>query len=199
MPEVTQKPFVFISHSQADASFANEMEEMLSKLKVPSWNFNTAVGPGDNYLEKVKPVLESCTHVMVLVGPMTKDSRWVDMEMEVAMSPRENGPGAGLIGIILPNHADFDHPSYEPELVPLRLHEFVTQQVAILKKWPDSPPTVLPWLEELEKRRHALQRRTRVSLSTLKLIRENQWTNEGDIPREELFKLSTQHSPKSTK
>jgi hypothetical protein len=110
---------------------------------------------------------------------------------------RENGPGAGLIGVILPNHDDFKRPFYEPELVPLRLHEFITQQVAILKKWPHFPTAMQPWLEDAEWRRRAFQRRTRVSLSTLKLIREHHWTNEGDEPREALFTLSAQHAPKS--
>jgi hypothetical protein len=105
------------------------------------------------------------------------------MEMEVAMATRENGPGAGLIGVILPNHDDFKRPYYEPELVPLRLHDFIMQEVAIIKKWTDSPKAVHSWLEDAERRRHALQRRTRVSLSTLKFIREHRWTNKGDEPR----------------
>jgi TIR domain len=120
MPETTQTPYVFISHSRADAGFANEFEQTLLAIKVASWNFNSAIAPGDNYLEKVKPALETCTHIVVLVSPLTRDSRWVDMEMEVAMATRENGPGAGLIGVILPNHDDFKRPYYEPELVPLR-------------------------------------------------------------------------------
>jgi hypothetical protein len=196
MSETAQTPFVFISHSQADAGFANELEQTLLAIKVLSWNFNSVIGPGDNYLEKVKPALETCTHIMALVGPLTKDSQWVDMEMEVAMAARENGPGAGLIGVILPNHDDFKRPYYEPELVPRRLHDFITQEVAIIKKWTDSPVAVQSWLEDAEARRHAFQRRTRVSLSTLKFIREHNWTNEGDEPREGLFTLSAQHSPK---
>ncbi len=198
MTEASQTPFVFLSHSQADAGFAKELEEILSSIKVRSWNFNSAISPGDNYLDHVQPALETCTHIMVLVGPWTRDSQWVDMEMEVAMAARENGPGAGLIGIILPNHDDFKRPHYEPELVPPRLHDFVTQEVAIIKKWADSPEAVQLWLADAEKRRYAFQRRTRVSLSTLKFIREHRWTNKGDEPREELFKLSTQHSPRST-
>jgi hypothetical protein len=133
---------------------------------------------------------------MVLVGPLTKDSQWVEMEMEVAMAARENGPGAGLIGVTLPNHDDFERPYYEPDLVPLRLHDFVTREVAIIKQWTDSSATVQSWLEDSERRRHAFQRRTRLSLSTLKFIREHDWTNEGDESREEFFKLSTQHSPR---
>ena len=200
MPEAQQTPFVFVSHSQADAAFADQFEKMLSAINVPSWNYNSAIKPGDNYLEKVQPALENCTHIVVLIGPLTKDSRWVDMEMEVAMSARESGPGAGLIGVILPNHDDFKRPYYEPESVPLRLHEFITRQVAILKKWPESPEAVQQWLEVGERRRHAFQRRTRVSLSTLKFIREHQWTDEGNQPREEaLLKLSLQHAQKSAR
>ena len=73
------------------------------------------------------------------------------------MSARENGPGAGLIGVILPYHDDFDRPYYEPELVPLRLHDFIEQKVAIIGEYEEdhvaqpensSPVEVLRYLME---------------------------------------------------
>ena len=198
MSEAAPTPFVFISHSQADASFANDFEKLLAALGIASWNFNSAIKPGDNYLQEVQPVLARCTHIVVLVGPLTKDSRWVDMEMEIAMASREDGPGAALVGVILPNHDDFARPFYEPEAVPLRLHEHLAQQVAVLGKWTDSPSAITTWLQEAARRRRAFQRRTRVSLSTLRQIRERQWTNEGEEPRAALFELSSQHDPESS-
>lgn len=186
------KPYVFISHSAVDAGYANRIEELLGELQIQSWNFNTQVGPGDSYIEKAKPALESCSHIFVLIGPVTKESQWVDMEMEVAMSPGESGPGARLIGIILPHHGDFNRPYYEPELIPMRLHDFVKQDAALIRKWSEKAEEIKAWIDESARMTSSL-RRSRPSLSTLKFIRENAWSNEGDMERAGLPALSAQH------
>ena len=185
-------PLVFISHAASDSSYASLMEQKLHGLGIPAWNFNTQVSPGDVYLEKAKNALESCTHIMVLVGPRTRESQWVDMEMEVAMSASETGAGASLIGVILPHHEDFARPYYEPEAVPLRLHDFVRQGVALLKKWSEEPEEIQAWLHLADQRCGGMKR-TRPSLSTLKWIREKAWNNEGEVAREGLPSLSSQH------
>lgn len=189
----TRLPIVFISHSASDSDFANRMEQKLAELGVTAWNFNTQVGPGDAYLDKAKHTLETCTHIMVLVGPVTKESRWVDMEMEIAMASSESGPGADLIGVILPNHGDFTRPYYEPDQVPARLHDFVRQGAAVIKKWSEDPSEVSKWIAGSDSLGTGLARSCRPSLATLKFIRENAWTDEGDIAREGLPSLSAQH------
>lgn len=188
----TTQPYIFISHAAADAHFANRIEELLSELQIQAWNFNTQVAPGEAYIDKAKSALESCSHIFVLIGPVTKESQWVDMEMEVAMSARETSPGASLIGIILPNHDDFNRPYYEPELVPMRLHDFVRQDAALIKKWSENVEDIKAWIAESARFSNSM-RRSRPSLSTLKFIRENTWSNEGDIEREGLPSLSAQH------
>jgi hypothetical protein len=186
------KPFIFISHAAADADFANRIEDLLAELQIQAWNFNTQVAPGEAYIDKARTALESCTHIFVLIGPMTKDSQWVDMEMEVAMSANEASPGASLVGIILPHHDDFHRPYYEPELVPMRLHDFVRQDAALIKKWSENPEDLTSWINESRRFSRSI-RRSRPSLSTLKFIRENAWSNEGDKEREGLASLSAHH------
>lgn len=188
----TTKPYIFISHAAADVHFANRIEELLAELQIQAWNLNTQVAPEEAYIDKAKSALESCSHIFVLIGPVTKESQWVDMEMEVAMSASETSPGASLIGIILPHHDDFNRPYYEPELVPMRLHDFVRQDAALIKKWSENIDDIRSWINESGRFGSSI-RRSRPSLSTLKFIRENAWSNEGDMEREGLPSLSAQH------
>lgn len=195
MLEAAEPPFVFISHSHADSDYADQMERLLADEGIRSWNFNSAVSPGDDILDQAKPALLTCTHIMVLIGPLTKSSLWVDMEMEIATSARESGPGAGLIGVILPDHEDFRRPYYEPSRVPIRLHDLVSRDVASVKKWTTAPAEVRAWLNYLGERRSQFQGKTRPSSSALRSIMQQDWTNEGDIARPQLFSLSSQHAP----
>jgi hypothetical protein len=68
----------------------------------------------------------------------------------------------------------------------------VRQEAALLRKWTDSPADLASWIAEADARR-ATTRRSRPSLGTLRFVRENEWTNEGDIARPDLLKLSAQH------
>jgi hypothetical protein len=77
----------------------------------------------------------------------------VDREIELGTESREDGPGAGLVGVILPPHDDFSRPYYDPENVPVRLHDLVQNEYAILRKWSENPDEIRPWLEEAERRR----------------------------------------------
>ncbi len=192
---------VFLAHAKADAEYANRMEQLLLQLNIRSWNFNTAVLPGDNYVEKVQPALSGCSHIMVLLGPTTRLSRFVDIEMELAMAPRESKegnafePGAALLGVKLPNHDDFNKPYYEPDLIPKRLHDFISQNMAILKKWTEEYKAIAAWLVEAEARRQRYRQRWFPPPSTLSMVRSmNDWQDSDDDIRGPLKALSLNHS-----
>ena len=202
MSSQPSEPLVFLSHAKADAEYANRMEKILLGLGIRSWNFNTAVLPGDNYLEKVQPVLNGCSHIMVLLGPTTQFSRFVDIEMDLAMAPRLVGdgnaaqPGAALLGVKLPNHEDFSKPYYEPDRVPGRLHDFIAQNMAILKKWTEEASAIPVWLEEAALRRQRYRQRWFPPPSTLSRVQSmKDWSEDADRDevRDSLRTLSPQH------
>lgn len=116
----------------------------------------------------------------VLIGPETRYSKWVDKEIELATKPSKSGPGAGLIGVILPTHEDFPKPYYEPELVPLRLHDRIQAEYATLKKWTEDPAEVIRWIGDADRRRH--QYDATPSMRAMLDLRRFPWAEGADTP-----------------
>lgn len=184
---------VFISHTNSDKAFANKLEKILKDMSVDAWNFSTGVAEGDNYLEKAREPLENCSHILVLIGPNTQESQWVDMEMQIATAARNSKPGAYPIGVILEDHKDFERPYYDPKRVPFRLHDMVLREAGTVKKWTTDEAEIRTWLEASARHRSTSRRPPRPSLSVLEFVREKSWTDEGDIPRTGLESLSAKH------
>lgn len=184
---------VFISHAQEDKNYANELQERLAQMGIAAWNFSTAIGPGDDYLEKARFPIQNCSHILVLIGSNTKDSQWVDMEMQIATAARSGGPGASIIGLILPEHRDFKTPYYEPKRIPFRLHDMVLREAATVKKWTTDQGEIRSMLDSAARRRSVSGRPTRPSLSVLEFVRQKAWSDLGDVQRAGLESLSAEH------
>jgi len=65
---------------------------------------------GEDFEAQLRESIGTATHTIVLVGPQTRFSRWVDREIEQSTESREDAPGAALVGVILPSHEDFSRP-----------------------------------------------------------------------------------------
>ncbi len=145
---------VFISYAQGDTEYASRLRELLT-------NAGLTVLSGDEQAPAVAVVRDAteeqaaqATTNIVLIGPNTRFSKWVDAEIELATKPSKSGPGAGLIGVVLPTHDDYTKPYYEPELVPLRLHDRIQGEYATLKKWSNDPKEITQWIADADRRRH---------------------------------------------
>jgi len=184
---------VFISHAQEDKDYAKQLEESLSEVGIKAWNFSTAIGHGEKYLEKARYPLLHCSHVIVLIGPNTQDSQWVDMEMQVATAARSGQPGASIIGLILPEHRDSKSPYYEPKRIPFRLHDMVLREAAAVKKWTTDQGELRSLLDSAARRRSVSGRPTRPSLAVLEFVRGKTWSNLGEEARAGLESLSAEH------
>lgn len=86
---------------------------------------------GANIADDVREAPASCGNVVVLIGPSTQQSRWGDMEMELAIAPRPDRPPAGLKSNILPEHADVAEPYYEPRRAPPRVYDRVHWKLGV--------------------------------------------------------------------
>ena len=146
---------VFLSYVKADQAHAESLAAMLTANGSTVCNPPSAPLPPKNTLAFLREALLTATHTLVLIGPTTRQSRWVDREIELSTEVRDDGPGASLIGVILPAHADFSQPYYDPENVPLRLHDLVQNEYAIVRKWSDNPEEIRRWLEEAGCRRQS--------------------------------------------
>ena len=171
---------IFLSHMAADSKEAARFKSIVEKHGLTVFSAED-MQPGVELLNWMTSVLSDCDIVVVLVGPETRHSHWVDREIEQGTATRESGPSAGLLGVVLKTHPDFEKPYYDPINVPLRLHDRVQWEYGIVRKWSEDPDEVLLWLEEADRRRMHFQPAT--SLRALRELRRFPWNESLDEQR----------------
>lgn len=178
-------PFsAFLSYVHSDHSWAERLAAVLAPTGVVVRSPLSGLQAADKFQHQLRESILASTHTLVLLGPTTRLSRWVDHEIELSTELRGEAPGAGLIGIILPSHEDFSRPYYDPENVPIRLHDLVQSEYAIIRKWSDTPEEILRWLEEASRRCQSA--RPEPSLGAAAQIYRFAWDEKLDAPRPHL-------------
>ena len=172
------QPNVFLSHVHEDQSWADQCAALLRSIGASVHTAQSLLEPGEEFQHLWQEAILQTTHILVLIGPRTRLSQWVDREIELGTESRDDGPGAGVVGIILPSHEDFSRPYYDPENIPVRLHDLVQNEYAIVRKWTENPDELARWLDEAERRRY--RHRPEPSLSAAVQIYRFAWDNKVD-------------------
>ncbi len=169
---------VFISYVSEDHSWAQTIASILANLGIP---ITRPAASGEDFEDWLQEVAREATHTMVLVGVSTRLSEWVDREIAITTEYRKDGPGAGLIGIILPTSESFAQRYYDPTDVPLRLHDLSLADYAVIRKWSERGEDVAQWLGEAARRRSL--RRPEPSLRVAARLHRFAWDAAVDVDR----------------
>ncbi len=153
MTDMSANRKVFLSFAASDKKSADDMRQMLESQGVEVLSVDTSIRAGSAWVESLREAMLSASVVFVLIGPKTRASQWVDQEIKIAIEGTTSGPPPGLVAVILKEHEDYSRPFYDPENVPLRIHDHVSRESAILRKWPKNPAEVLSWMEDAMRRR----------------------------------------------
>ena len=73
--------------------------------------------------------IADATVTVVLVGPCTWQRKFVDWEIGSSLRQTKRNSRCGLVGLLLPNHPDFQRSTYHPSLVPPRLYDNVRPEI----------------------------------------------------------------------
>lgn len=166
-------PRIFFSYVLEDRPWADQCARLMQGIGASICSA-PALRPPEEFQAQLQEAVRQATHTLVLIGPRTRLSKYVDLEIELSAERRDDGgPGAGVVGIILPSHEDFTRPYYDPQSIPLRLHDLIQNEYAILRKWTDNPGELERWLEEAERRRRF--RRPEISLGAAAQIYRFAW------------------------
>lgn len=181
MHESTSNPKVFLSYAHSDKRRAEEMRKMLHESGAEVFSADSSIRSGDSVQESIRAAIASAAVVFVLIGPSTRTRKWVDKEIELATQGTPSRPAPGLVAVVLPEHDDYSRPFYDPENVPLRIHDHVSRESAILRKWPKDPAEIRNWISE------SLRRRQRfpapfVNFSTQSALSSFNWDESVDEP-----------------
>lgn len=176
-----KQPYIYLSYVKMDQPWADRLSAVLASAGIAVCNLQSALQPGQDFQRQLREFILASTHTLVLIGPTTRLSKWVDREIELSTELREDGPGAGLIGVILESHDDFRRPYYDPENVPVRLHDLIQSEYAIIRKWSEKPEEITCWLEDAARRRQSY--RPEPSLGAAAQIYRFAWDQKVDESR----------------
>ena len=82
--------------------------------------------------------IADATVTIVLIGPCTWQRKHVDWEIGSSLRDTKLNSRCGLLGILLPNHPDFEKRTYTPRLIPQRLADNCggNDRFACIYDWP---------------------------------------------------------------
>ena len=103
--------------------------------------------------------IRNASVTIVLIGPGTWQRKHVDWEIGSSLRDSGHNPRCGLLGILLPNHPNFDTGEYNPRLIPPRLAKNCEgdDPYARIYNWTSQPNTVRDWIHTAFIRRRGTQ------------------------------------------
>lgn len=117
---------VFISFHEEDRTYKEALVEWLRPFIIDeSVDTGSIIDTGltdDQIWRKIRDeYIRSATVTIVLVGACTWQRKFVDWEIGGSLMKTSRNSRCGLVGILLPDHADFGRQTYRPGLLPPRL------------------------------------------------------------------------------
>lgn len=165
---------IFLAYARPDREYALKLKELLASVGLESVDSAEDLRVAESAQFQLRELIAEAHTTIVLLGPDTRKSQWVDFEIQQAVSGVKRQMGTALIAVVLPTHEDFRKPYYDPELVPLRVHDLILQEFALLRKWTEDSSEILRWIEEAQRRRQRI-RNPSISFKTSFAIREFDW------------------------
>ena len=104
----------------------------------------------DEYIKQLiqKEYLADTTVLVVLIGPKTRCRKHVDWEISGALNLKVGDSNAGLLGILLPSHPDYETGNATYDLMPARLADNFKSGYAIIRNWTDDRVKMQGYIEE---------------------------------------------------
>lgn len=98
--------------------------------------------------------IADATVTVVLIGPCTWKRKHIDWEIGSSLRETKKNPRCGLLGILLPNHPDFDKEEYDPHLIPPRLADNCNGEdsYACIYDWTNHTGDIRGWIHQAFKR-----------------------------------------------
>ena len=162
---VTQAPRhrTFISYHHDDQAykdwFVRLMGDDIVDESVSDGDINDANIATETIRQKIRDeFIRDATVTVVLIGPCTWQRKHVDWEIGSSLRHTRRNPRCGLLGILLPSHADHGASTYRSKLIPPRLADNAKgdNRFAHIYDWPGTPGVddIRRWIHTAFQRRH---------------------------------------------
>ena len=156
---------VFISFHERDMRYKENFVRMMGKRivdrSVDTGKIDDTGLKTDTVRQKIRDeYIRDATVIIVLIGPRTWQRKHVDWEIGSGIRKTKRNSRCGLLGILLPNHPNFDKKR-NLRLLPPRLADNCRGEdpYAILYDWPNpwAPAKVAKWIHRAFVRRDGVQ------------------------------------------
>ena len=157
----TTRHKVFVSFHNANEEYKKHFCKMLGTdivdKSVEDGDINTALKT-DTIRQKIRDeFIADASVTVVLVGQCTWQRKHVDWEIGSSLRDTKNNSRCGLLGILLPNHHDYEKKTYRSKLIPPRLADNCDGKSAFgaVYDWPDpwSTSSVRQWIHSAFERK----------------------------------------------
>lgn len=152
LPEELPKRKTFISYYHHDdqfykEAFKNRFCDLISHKSVEDGDIDS--DNTDGYIKQLiqKDYLTDVTVLIVLIGPNTRHRKHVDWEISGALNLKVGDRYAGLLGLLLPSHPDFNSNQYHHGNLPHRLSDNLRTGYAIIRDWTEDRCELQKYIE----------------------------------------------------
>ena len=152
---------VFISFHNEDQYYKDLFAQMMEYDIV-----DKSVGDGDiddrnirteTIRQKIRDdFIADATVTVVLIGPGTWQRKHVDWEIGSSLRATRRNSRCGLLGMLLPNHTNYNTGQYNPSLIPPRLADNCNgnEPFARIYNWQQTSATIREWIHVAFQRRN---------------------------------------------
>ena len=156
-----KKHKVFISyHHEMDQAYRDRfvkiMADYIVDKSVDTGDIVDCNLPLDEIRRRIRDdFIADATVTVVLIGPCTWRRKHVDWEIGSSLSDTDNNDRCGLLGILLPEHPNFQKQEYDPRLVPPRLADNCNgdDSFALIQDWTRKTMEIRDWIHQAFLRR----------------------------------------------
>jgi len=158
LPFIQTKRKTFVSYYHKDNSedkkkFLNLTTDLIVSKSVEDGDIKTDLS--DEYVKQLiqKGFLSDTTVLVVLIGMKTKCRKHVDWEISGALNQKVGGNYSGLLGLLLPSHADYGTGKSTYNLLPERLADNFKSGYAVIRDYTTDRQKLQEYIELTHKNR----------------------------------------------
>ena len=150
---------VFVSFHHEDQIYKNLFVDMMEGNIVDKSVEDRDIGDTiltETIRQKIRDeFIRDATVTVVLIGPCTWQRKHVDWEIGSSLRKTILNSRCGLLGILLPNHANYDSGEYTPRLIPPRLADNCGRgdPFSRIYNWSNNSASVRSWIHRAFERR----------------------------------------------
>lgn len=158
--KTNRKHKIFVSYHGDDQKYKDRFLKMMNNHIVDKSVRDEDIDDANKKTDHVRQIIRDnfisdATVTVVLIGQATWQRKHVDWEIGASLTHTAKNDRCGLLGILLPDHPDFNNKHPNPHLIPQRLavNTHSNDPYAIVHSWTRDIARIQRWIHDAFRRR----------------------------------------------